>query len=700
MNTGIFGEGFPYSNFHDLNMDWIIKIAKDFLDQYTHIQEIIEQGKTDITNLTDESLTSLTNKKDELEELLQAWYDTHSADIANQLALALQDLNTWYNTHSDDISNQLASALADLNEWFNSHSQDISDQLAIAIADFNIAAEAKSQTLLDSWPDDYSELVEGYNGINDELDMMVDPMINYLDTVTTTDTTYYPHGDTTPVSGPSGLSTYGRIPIKQGVVYYYKRIGAYFSTIDYNGTKFALSDDTGGDQDGIFTATADGYIYITASNSLMQKAMFTDSFELYTHKNPQSIYKTGSIVREEYQKTTSKFDLMVDSKVNFLETVESINGQYYAHEAKQIGKLTGMTRYEAIPIKKDVRYYYKNIQAYFSNLIYYDGTIAGISSDTSTEQSGSIVATKDGYACISVANASNARLFTDSQTLYNAQSVGSFFVNKTLRQNKSIKEVHVYIVDPNGTGDFTTIKAAIEKATQYMDSVIYVNDGTYDLVSEFGSSYLDSTTTDIGLVLKNRVHLICSSKSKIVLNYTGNNEHIKENFSIFNAGEYGFTLEGANLYGANIRYCVHDERAHLTDMYSNNYISCYMYLDNSQSWSGAGPSCLGIGLGINGNILIDGCHFKSEDVAISARNSLYIHNSASANAQSKVIIKNNYFEGSDNTMVITWYGESTLITPIYITNNSVGDNIIVRAEHSATIENIITYQWNNEIRSA
>ena len=47
MNTGAFGEGFPYSNFHDLNMDWIIKIAKDFLDQYTHIQQVIDQGLDD-----------------------------------------------------------------------------------------------------------------------------------------------------------------------------------------------------------------------------------------------------------------------------------------------------------------------------------------------------------------------------------------------------------------------------------------------------------------------------------------------------------------------------------------------------------------------------------------------------------------------------------------------------------------------------
>lgn len=35
MNAGAFGENFPYTNFHDLNLDWIIKemkALKDFND--------------------------------------------------------------------------------------------------------------------------------------------------------------------------------------------------------------------------------------------------------------------------------------------------------------------------------------------------------------------------------------------------------------------------------------------------------------------------------------------------------------------------------------------------------------------------------------------------------------------------------------------------------------------------------------------
>ena len=125
MNSGIFGEGFPYSNFHDLNMDWIIKIAKDFLNQYTNIQNTIAEGLEDL-NDTAERLTNL----------LQEWYDTHSQDIANQLASALADLNSWYNTHQNYLDQTLAQN----------------------ILVFNQRAEQKANEVIASIPSDYTTL--------------------------------------------------------------------------------------------------------------------------------------------------------------------------------------------------------------------------------------------------------------------------------------------------------------------------------------------------------------------------------------------------------------------------------------------------------------------------------------------------------------------------------------------------------------
>lgn len=152
MNTGIFGEGFPYSDFHNLNMDWIIKIAKDFLDQYTTIQETIDNG-----------LTSLENKKDELEALLQAWYDTHSEDIATQLADALLD-----------IREELASAIADLNDWYTTHEHYLDNTLQTNIAAFIASADAKATDVLESIPDDYTDLGDKADYTKAELEQLID----------------------------------------------------------------------------------------------------------------------------------------------------------------------------------------------------------------------------------------------------------------------------------------------------------------------------------------------------------------------------------------------------------------------------------------------------------------------------------------------------------------------------------------------
>ena len=91
-------ENFPYTDMHQLNLDWIIKIAKDFLDQYTHLQELITNGETSLQELTDSGLAQLDEKATNLTNLLQAWYDEHSDDIANELADAIADINSTLNT--------------------------------------------------------------------------------------------------------------------------------------------------------------------------------------------------------------------------------------------------------------------------------------------------------------------------------------------------------------------------------------------------------------------------------------------------------------------------------------------------------------------------------------------------------------------------------------------------------------------------
>lgn len=127
--NGPFGNGFPYTNFHELNMDWIIKIAKDFLDQYTHIQDIITAGEASLQGTTTAGIEALQAEKTRLEGLLDAWYTTHSEDIAGQLTQA--------------------------------------------VSDFQTAAAAIGADVIASIPEDYTALTAKVNTIEDTMDAMV-----------------------------------------------------------------------------------------------------------------------------------------------------------------------------------------------------------------------------------------------------------------------------------------------------------------------------------------------------------------------------------------------------------------------------------------------------------------------------------------------------------------------------------------------
>lgn len=81
-----FGNNYPYTNYHDLNLDWIVHVVHDFLDQYTNIQNTITAGEN-----------SIVQKGQEVLALLNQWYSTHSNDIADELANALTSFTAQAN---------------------------------------------------------------------------------------------------------------------------------------------------------------------------------------------------------------------------------------------------------------------------------------------------------------------------------------------------------------------------------------------------------------------------------------------------------------------------------------------------------------------------------------------------------------------------------------------------------------------------
>jgi hypothetical protein len=255
---------------------------------------------------------------------------------------------------------------------------------------------------------------------------------------------------------------------------------------------------------------------------------------------------------------------------------------------------------------------------------------------------------------------------------------------------------HTFSVEKGGTGDFTRLTDAIREACQYMDSVVYVGDGTWDLIAELGAELDDISSSNWGLYLSNRVHIIFSSNSKVTANYTGSNTNVLKYFSPFNTGKYGFTLENATIEASRCRYCVHDERGEETDHYESHYINCNMLMDNSNNEAWSTAQCIGGGLGRSAYIDIDRCVFDSNMWG----GIVSYHNCAYANSKSNVNVHNSYFK-RHGTFRLCWYGVSTEITTAYVSGCSFASAIVHRAENeSATVENTAVVEWNNEVRTA
>lgn len=260
----------------------------------------------------------------------------------------------------------------------------------------------------------------------------------------------------------------------------------------------------------------------------------------------------------------------------------------------------------------------------------------------------------------------------------------------------SPKKTRIYIVGKEKQYD--TLKECIDEATKYMDSIVYVHDGIYDLYKEFGKRYFDNinkySSNRSGMILKNGIHVIFSNNSKVIFHYKGDNEYVKTKFSPFNTGDFGFKLENANIECSNCRYCVHDEMHASLFQYKNKYISCNMKMDNSNNTDWNSYQCIGGGLGLNGEIFITNSKFntvtKVNYPAVSWHN-----RGGKMPSRSKICISNCKF-GERNTFRLNSYGKFKDMTTAILTHNIFGALVINEKTTKDSCKNTEIIEFDNE----
>lgn len=466
---------------------------------------------------------------------------------------------------------------------------------------------------------------------------------------------YYNHETINPVSS-SSAAILPPFKVFQGITYKYAHIYAYFcSFVDsVNSTITALSSSTSSDASGTFTPPHDGLLYLTvaaSNNDLTYASTFTSGVD--------STYLVEKLI--------------ANTNIEWLPSNETeyTFGKYYKHEDTDWSNSPSAAILPPFKAYSGLTYTYAHMYAYFCNFVDgTDGTITALSSSTNEDNSGTFTPPHNGLVYLTVAAANGALKYQSSFT--SGKTTTGF--------------VDIY---PNTPDIIGVLKTNAGKKIRF-------NDGTYDIIaiykSKYGNDYFDnytgySGTADVfnrGLNIGRSTEVYCTAGVYFTANYTGSNTAVRNNFAAF-ALESGVIIDGLNVEMSGLRNVIHDD-------FDNGFTGTTILRNCNLKGD---KIIIAGGFAFHDTIIIENCIFNNtnEDYNFD----LSYHNNADANAQSKLVVKDNYMQKGFS---IRWYGASTLLSDVMVSNNSMAYAVEKRAENaSATIDNINLMDWNNAIRN-
>ena len=92
----------PYTNLHDLNIDWILKIVKDFQEKYQNFDETYQQMLANLTASADAAIEAITNKEDTALSAIQDFF-------SNCMSLLNTKTNNSIEAIQDVTNNQITA---------------------------------------------------------------------------------------------------------------------------------------------------------------------------------------------------------------------------------------------------------------------------------------------------------------------------------------------------------------------------------------------------------------------------------------------------------------------------------------------------------------------------------------------------------------------------------------------------------------
>lgn len=700
-NIGAFGENFPYTNQHDMNMDWVIKIAKDFLDQYSTLRQTIDNG-----------LEELENKATELEGLLDRWYETHSNDIETQLQEALTELNNWYVQHQNYLD----------------------EILQTNITAFDTHAEEKALETIASIPSDYTALSNMVNTINNYNSVTMKELTKtypcqYLADDKRTNGRYYRHNGTNTTDNEN-TSTYTPIRVFEGVPYSFINVYAYFCTLVFDdGTTQALSEATTTALNIYFNEMPkNGWAYITIYNTNVDTAMMVAGDSNYSGAyftnfgvNPEKFPASSLIVENELLALGDSSNIVTWGAQSYV-----INGNEITYTAPASGntgfclvpknrinvkKVLAEINVESITGGQMTAHIWDRNTVNFAEHLY---TLSSFTSSAKLHIDLEAVAQARPSLdlrnwVLLISNSGNSFTFVfSSVSVKNDEGVPPIVDGYTLgnifKNIYDMTDRTPLIVECGQGRQFTRLRDAISFAERVRGSTVLVYAGTYDLTQEFATE-IASGTGMVGIALTNDVYVKFLSGSYVKALFPVSSQWISTNFQPFYSAGSGFTLDGLNIEASNCRYCVHDERNGQDVTYHNVYKNCKMKftMDDPEQSHGTRRyiQCIGGGLGKHGYIEIDGGEYTTvNNLAPDHQEPITYHNGVLSGCDSKIFIKDVMLTDK-GILRFGCYGTSTIKTPVYVCGCSMYDTIYKMYEVPSEymVDNFSIIEWNNTYRA-
>lgn len=148
---------FPYSDFHELNLDWLIKQTKLSMDAITKLQEQMAE----IEVLTEEQINNMINTA----------IATNNIDLYNRMIALKTEITTEYQAYITNQINQLKIYIDNQDIYYNTLAE------GYASAALTSAKNYTDQQMLD-----YTMMINPITGVYEDVRLVVDDIVNYFHT--------------------------------------------------------------------------------------------------------------------------------------------------------------------------------------------------------------------------------------------------------------------------------------------------------------------------------------------------------------------------------------------------------------------------------------------------------------------------------------------------------------------------------------